>query len=148
MDKKAILVALMAIACLSVMSFSYSLQVGYFDSSFGVMLTQGGGNLYISTALSGNQTAFLLSQRLGMKWQIPKNNPIITMIVGGIDTSLLFAFNGTNAILFSVFAEGELKFHNFEITLGFFKGLKAINDSAQFVNFALWSPEVKVGYRW
>lgn len=131
---------------ISAISFAYSIQLGYFDQSYGVMLSQPLGMFYVSTGMSANSVAFLINQRLGLTWQ--KKGSVSFRMNGGADISLLMAFNKTNGILFSLFGEGEIEYNNFELSVGVFKGLKAINDSKNFVSFNACAPEVKVGYRW
>ena len=148
MDKKTMIFALMIISTLSMGAFSYSLQAGYFDNSYGVMISQDSNAPYISTGLAANSTAFLAAQRLGLTWQGFKIANLNVSVRGGADASFLLAFNKTEAVLFSAFIESEFEYGNFELTVGVFKGLKAINYSQRIVDFTSWAPEMKVGYRW
>jgi hypothetical protein len=148
MDKKTMIFVLVIISILSVGAFSYSLQAGYFDNSYGAMISQDFNALYISTGLAANSVAFLMTQRLGLTWQGFKIANVNVSVRGGADASFLLAFNKAKAVLFSAFIESEFEYDNFELTLGIFKGLKAINYSQQIVDFTSWAPEMKVGYRW
>ncbi len=140
------IVILSSITFVGSTALSYSLEAGWFDSAFGVMVSQSMGNIYLSTGVSANKVAFLMNQRLGLTLQ--KDGNVGMSLSTGLDASFLFAYEGAKAILFSAFIEGGIEYRHFELTLGIFKGIKAINDSRQLVNFDGWAPEVKVGYRW
>ncbi len=126
--------------------YAYTVQIGYLSGAGMMALSQQIGVMYVSTGIGANNVAALVDQRLGVSFQVGSN--ISFFVRGGGDISLLMAYNGTQGVLFSVFGAVGIEYKRFELGMGLYKGVKALNYSRQLVNFGKCFPEVEIGYSW